>query len=234
MPGRRRPVPFQRMEPVGIPDASAARRSRGAGPSPPRASVHRPSVRSGSRSRPREVGAMKVLVAYASKYGATEGIAERIGDVLRASWPRRRCAALQGSGRRDRVRRVRRRVRRVHVPVAQGCPEVRPPQRGRARHAARVAVQQRTGRHGPGGCQGQRRARGSDAQGVRRVRADDQPSRHAGLLRRLPAREAPRGRPDGQVGSRRGDARGRLPRLGRDRGMGGQDRRRTGQAAARA
>jgi menaquinone-dependent protoporphyrinogen oxidase len=30
-----------------------------------------------------EVGAMKVLVAYASKYGATEGIAERIGDVLR-------------------------------------------------------------------------------------------------------------------------------------------------------
>ena len=26
---------------------------------------------------------MKVLVAYASKYGATEGIAERIGDVLR-------------------------------------------------------------------------------------------------------------------------------------------------------
>ena len=26
---------------------------------------------------------MKVLVAFASKYGATEGIAERIGDVLR-------------------------------------------------------------------------------------------------------------------------------------------------------
>jgi len=27
---------------------------------------------------------MRVLVAYASKYGATQGIAERIGDVLRA------------------------------------------------------------------------------------------------------------------------------------------------------
>ena len=26
---------------------------------------------------------MKVLVAYASKYGATEGVAERIGQVLR-------------------------------------------------------------------------------------------------------------------------------------------------------
>ncbi|MDF2574165.1 MAG: hypothetical protein K0S05_1077, partial [Agromyces sp.] len=26
---------------------------------------------------------MKVLVAYASKYGATEGIAQRIGETLR-------------------------------------------------------------------------------------------------------------------------------------------------------
>ncbi len=63
---------------------------------------------------------MHVLVAYASRHGATEGIAARIADTLRTAGLEvdlREVSSVKDLGR---IRRVRRRQRRLHVPLAQG------------------------------------------------------------------------------------------------------------------
>ena len=94
---------------------------------------------------------MPVLVAYASRHGATQGIAERIAETLRSEGLDAEARAGGVGQVARRLRRVRDRERRLHVPLAQGRREPGPSERAAAAGPAGLALQQRADR-GPDRC----------------------------------------------------------------------------------
>ena len=62
--------------------------------------------------------AMKILVAYATRHGATKGIAERIAQTLEHDRAGRHAAAGRGGPGRRRLRRIRHRQRGLHGRLA--------------------------------------------------------------------------------------------------------------------
>jgi hypothetical protein len=195
--------------------------------------VERPSVRSGPRRRSREVGAVKVLVAYASKYGATQGIAERIGRGAATTRPRGRRRAVHGRRGRDRVRR------RTSSGPPRTCSG------GARTPGSSSAATRRCSPRTPRGCSAAARwvrkmvdAKGHDVlEGAVPKEFAEFDRRSALVARRSSSGPSSSRSSAGSTGWPSGPpprrCRRRLPRLGRDRGVGGRDRRRTRGAAAR-
>ena len=136
---------------------------------------------------------MKVLVAYATRHGATGAFRGADRLPARRSRHRRNRSIGDRGPRRLHGRCLRGRQRGLHVPLAEGGNRLHQAQSGGPGQPAALAVQQRPPRHRPDGPAGPRHLRDDRAQGDTRTQRDAARAGPPGLLRSARSQSATEG-----------------------------------------